>query len=487
MKPGRGHCATGGLTLRAIRVLVALAIVLASAAIAGCLGAKVPPPEDIVPTVDPVVPDLKAVFAMDHDHTDPAAHPAPWNFHAVAHLAPAIPEVDWVTHNELDLAGDLLYAGIRTGMADGRRGPSGFAVYDVSNASAPVFLHFEKSPADADCVGDVKAGPGEGLVVLATQCARNGPVGRGFVVYDVTTPTAPKVVALAPLGFSCHMVDVAVVGGERYVYCADTSGPSAWRLVSTPLGLTPVMINTNLIQEPLAARNAPRAVAEFGVFGTLLLQGPHDMTTQADPLTGDPVVVVSHSYAGVRILDGKDPTLGRVLGAWNGDGAKDFSWIHTAAAAKIQDKRIVVAVTENVVDTPPRLWILDFTDYAKPKVLSEYALAGHDNSHALVFSLHNFQIVGERLYIAAYHGGVWALDLADLANPEPLGYILPHGEHGYKPDQGTFYGIGNDWTTQVWDVVLKDGYVIASDMLSGLHVLHFALDAKGDPALRSFG
>lgn len=462
------------------RVLAA-AVGAFGVALAGCLqgaepvgGSHRPLPfaglsfEDLVPEV----------FEWEHEHTDAAEHRLAWNAELLAHLAPEAAGHDNVVHGELDLAGDVAFAGVG----------HGFMVYGVRDPSRPAFLHYEPAPADAGCVGDVKAGPAEGLLVLATQCAQPGQAQRGFVVYDVADPAAPRVLSKAPPGTACHMADVSLVGGERYVYCADRTGASVWRLVDLPgAPATPVLVNPNFVREPEAAQHAPLAMAEFGVAAPRFLLGAHDMATQPDPLSGEPIVVVSHSYAGVRILDGSRPEEGRVLGAWAGDGASRYSWIHTAQAFEREGRRIVVAVTENVVESPPRLWVLDFSDYAAPRVVAEYALAGQDNSHGLTWSLHNFQVVGTRLYIGVYHAGFWVLDLTDLAAPRPVAFALPAGESPYKPNVGTFFGIGNDWVTQVWDVVVKDGYVLASDMRSGFYVYQVGGDPAGDAGYRSFG
>ena len=457
-------------------------VLIVAALSAGCVAPAALDPEGALGAL----PELAAPFDIDHDHEDPAAHALRWNAELVAHAHPALDGLDWLEMNELDLAGDLLLVGLNAGTVDAGTTEGGFLVFDVADPTAPALLHYERSPAVASCIGDVKSGPAEDQVVLATQCSTERAPERGFVVYDVADPAALTIVAMAPPGTSCHMVDVAVVGGESYVYCAAPAGAQVFRLASTPLGTQAVLVNPNLPTEPQAFLHAPLALDEFGPAAPIFIAGPHDMTTQPDPLTGEPIVIVAHSFAGVRILDGSDPTLGRVLGTWSGEGAKAYSWIHTAQAIEIDGKRIVVAVTENVVNTPPRFWVIDFTDYAAPVLLAEHDLAAQKDSHELVYSLHNFQLVGTRMYMGAYHAGVWALDLADPAAPREIAYALS-GQPVYLKDDGTFFGIGNNWAEQVWDVVVKDGYVLASDMASGLHVYRMAGDPVGDAAHRSIG
>ncbi|HET6404452.1 MAG TPA: hypothetical protein VFH78_07385 [Candidatus Thermoplasmatota archaeon] len=456
-------------------------IVLVLLASAGCVA-----PAAVSPVSLEAPPVLSAVFDIDHDHEDPALHAMTWNATLLAHAHPELDGLGWLEMNELDLMGDLLLVGVNAGKPGEEASEGGFLVFDVSDPTAPALLHYERSPDAASCIGDVKAGPGEAQVTLATQCARDASRGHGFVVYDLADPAAPRVLALAPEGTSCHMVDTSVVGGVSYVYCASAVGAAVFRLTETPLGLQAVLVNPNLPLEPTSARHLPLAMSEFGTAGPLFMVFPHDMTTQPDPLTGEPIVVVSHSYSGIRILDGRDPALGRVLGTWSGEGASSYSWIHTAHAVVMDGRRIVVGITENVVNTPPRFWVVDFTDYANPVLLAEHDLAAQADSHDLVYSLHNFQVVGTRMYVAAYHGGVWALDLADPTAPREVGFALS-GQPVYVKPEGTFWGIGNNWAEQVWDVVVKDGYVFASDMASGLHVYAFEGAALGDASQRSFG
>lgn len=435
----------------------------------------------------PDVPDLAAPFDIDHDHEDTALHATRWNAELVVADHPLFDGLTFVTFEELDLMGEWLLVAVNAGTDTEGTTEGGFLVYDVADPRAPRLLHYEVSPSDARCVGDVKAGPGETQVTLATQCSHDDlGQGRGFVVYDLRDPAAPTVVALGPRKTQCHMVDVSVIDGESYVYCAGRYGAYAYQLVETPIGVEAVLVNPNTVREPTALAHLPHAVGEFGLAGPLFITGPHDMTTQADPLTGEPIVIVSHSYSGIRILDGKDPTLGSVLGVWDGEGASSYSWIHTAQAIEMDGKRIVVGVTENVVNTPPRFWVVDFTDYANPVMLAEHDLAGQKDSRDLVYSLHNFQLVGTRMYVGTYHSGVWVLDLADPTAPREVAFALG-GQETYAKPEGTFLGIGNNWVEQIWDVVVKDGYVFASDMSSGLLVYAVEGDPTGDKAYRSFG
>ena len=101
------------------------------------------------------------------------------------------------------------------------------------------------------------------------------------------------------------------------------------------------------------------------------------------------------------------------------------------------------------------------------------------NNHAGSFSLHNFQIVDGKVYIAMGHGGVWVVDISTpekQSNPVPLGSYYPH-----EPRRD-----GESYSIYPWDVVVHDGYMLTAEGNTGLYVLHFAADPAGDETYDSF-
>jgi hypothetical protein len=101
------------------------------------------------------------------------------------------------------------------------------------------------------------------------------------------------------------------------------------------------------------------------------------------------------------------------------------------------------------------------------------------------YSAHNVQFTMGRVYMGHYHAGVWVIDVdAFLAtDPAPKGDVrtpfaddIPSmGVYLTRDDTGAGPG-------KIWDVVVKDGYVYASDYSLGLFVLHYLGDPLNDPA-----
>jgi hypothetical protein len=145
-------------------------------------------------------------------------------------------------------------------------------------------------------------------------------------------------------------------------------------------------------------------------------------------------------------------------------------------ATLINGTRVIVAIPEYA--NPPTMFLLDATDYSRIKLLSEWTLYPDrdlSGEQAALFSLHNFQIVGHRVYLAMYHGGVWVFDIADPTMPKPVAYTLPRPAEART---GTL--------PLTWDVVVANGYVIALDIPTGLHFFHFVDDPAGDARFDSF-
>ena len=165
------------------------------------------------------------------------------------------------------------------------------------------------------------------------------------------------------------------------------------------------------------------------------------------------------------------------------------------------------------------LWIVDATDFSKLgpaddlksasgpvdtdaelKQNSEDALVTTWTNPAgraagsLTFTPHNQQIVGDRIYLSHYHGGVYVLDASaafpgQKERPKELGFIVPHGEEtrpllGQPPLtglQGRFFTDFPLGRPEVWDAVYWKGYVLAADMTGGF----YSLRHEGDPCIDS--
>lgn len=389
-----------------------------------------------------------------HDHDDAAAHALSTpTMERLASLAPLDFGLPPVIFGEADLLGEdhLVLAGA----------VGGFYVVDVADRAAPRVVSYTPLPG---FVADVKAIESGTFVFVGVQLAGF----TGIQAYHVGVPERPLLAGAFPLEGGCHMLAVY----EGHLYCAPSDATvRIFRIQETAAAALLVPVG---IYAPQGAPLTPLTLRDAGEEFT------HDVTVQADPLTGEPIMLVSFWDYGVRAVDVKDPAHPVEIAAWTGEGADDVyeGNVHTTMAVAVEGRRILITVPEYAVQ--PSVTFLDATDWGNVTVAGVWAAKpdGFGNDDHKQFSTHNFQAVGGRVYMAMYHGGVVVLDASSLEAmrmPRVVGYHLPAGE--------TALGRGGPST---WDVVLKEGHLYALDMRTGLHVLRYAEDTLGDPALTSF-
>ncbi|HUR69087.1 MAG TPA: hypothetical protein VM370_07555 [Candidatus Thermoplasmatota archaeon] len=401
-----------------------------------------------------------------HSHADLAAHRlATPSMTMLARETFASLGISGPAFGEIDLLGDH-YAVVADLLA-------GFYVLDVSDPEHPVPVSFTP---DAGYIADVKASESGDFVFLGIQLAGF----TGVHVFNVAVPERPvftgafPIVGTAPFEGGCHMIEVH----GSYLYCAPNDATvRIFSITETPVTaiLTPVGAYAPQGAPPAPVLAPAAAGDEF----------THDMTVQDDPVTGEPVMFVSFWDYGVRVVDVSDPSSPRELGGWTGEGAEDWGTyggnLHTSMAGLINGKRVVVTIPEYA--EVPSVTLLDASDYGAMTALGVWAphTAEELDGEASTFSMHNFQLVGSTIYLAMYHGGVWVLDASEPTHPVPVGYFLPSEGASTSVPVPIFSGGGQS----VWDVVVKDGVILATDITGGLYALQYAPDA-GAVGLTSF-
>ena len=473
----------------------AFAFVL-SLLVAGCVAApedgSAPETAALGAFVDPIVDD--------HDHAAFEEHAlSTASMALVAHTTMGEDGKAFSYIGEMDTAGDLTVVQVL-----GRGSTPGFVVLDVSDPARPTPVGRAEMPFSY--VVDVKFSPDGKSVFAASQAgptrsrAHSGPAddpvtaalsGNGFTQWDLTDPANPVAVAgglAEPTG--CHMLSVKDLGGALTVFCVANTvlvyqygDQGAWVQVATMgPGTSGAGLDRVLSETVGAGTGAANAF--------LLGAEPHDITVQEDPKEpGRWLATVSYWDFGFRVFDVTDPRDPVELGQWAGDAAQVYEGnVHGAILTLHEGKRVAVVGPELLGQTVPALWVLDMEDLAAPRLLAEWVPPGQHVTQGLLLTVHQFQLVDGRIYLAYNHAGVWVLDLArivagdyreDPARPEVLGYYLPH-------EKVELYDAGTATVPNTWDVNVKDGYVFASDRYTGFYVLHYAGDARGDPALTSF-
>jgi hypothetical protein len=255
----------------------------------------------------------------------------------------------------------------------------------------------------------------------------------------------------------------------------------------------------------------------------------HDTFLQNDP-DGHTYLYIAGGFSkGLLVYDVTDPAAPVRVAAWDLTPECGEDWYsHTVDVTHADGKRIVTMPAEMFTsgaqleedtakgcgavvgngDQPGPLWILDATDFSKLsqtgdtpeqlKAKSEAALIATWTNPAgraagnLTFSPHNQQVVGNRIYVSDYHGGVYVLDATEAfkgrhVRPAELGYIVPNGEasnDAARPLAGAHSPAPTAvprtrGRSSIWDMVVYKGHILAADQVGGFYSLR--LDEQAPP------
>jgi hypothetical protein len=284
------------------------------------------------------------------------------------------------------------------------------------------------------------------------------------------------------------------------------------------------------------------------VEATIVNNEVHDTFIQNDPLDGRTYLYDAAGFAtGFYVYDITDPSQPELVAEWDPTPECDQDWYgHTIDVTHRNGRRYVTMPAElflqkdtntasgmaemtdedkaegcgNFVgngDNVGPLWIVDATDFSKlgpandlksdaeadetdaalkanslAALVTTWTNPAHRAAGSLTFSPHNQQIVGDKIYLSHYHGGVYVLDASAAfagreERPKELGFIVPHGEPT-RPlfGQPELMGIEQRFFTdfplgrpEIWDAFYHRGYVLAADMTGGFYSLHYDGDPTG--------
>ncbi len=369
-----------------------------------------------------------------------------------------------------DAQGSHGTGGARFGEVDVRDGyaalaaissPIGVWIVDVHDPAAPALVGRWNGPSGG-YVTDVKWTSGGGALVASVQ----GSSQSGMFLIDASDKTQPKTSEFLAVEGGVHMMGMMQylpVPGADVVF-----GATAYSN-----GVFPAVVTGDLpVKRFIALGRIPGIVA-------------HDVWLTRDPLTLRTIMYVANSYGGATAFDVTDPTHPDRLGSWAGDGA----YMHTVRAAVVGASRYVFVSPEYFFGTSSRvatLYVLDATDLEGSwSVVGTWRNPGGHAAGNLVFSTHAFQVVGSKVYLAHYHGGVWTLDVTAPAAPATLGHHMTN-DHPSPP--GGAIGWPVDYTVpSAWDVVLDQGHQYIGDITGGLYVLRYRCDETGPGGPTSVG
>jgi hypothetical protein len=368
----------------------------------------------------------------------------------------------------------------------------GVRVFDLADPSAPALVSvFADAAGDPEVYGswtekvivrsvDTPAFTGDLAAVSFQSC--QGEAGfRGFGVYDVTDPAHPQRLGLVDTGPNSngsHELWLQAYPGRAFVYTAQILD----ELSTSPDGTTPGQPDLQIFEVTDPA--APQRVAGWGAWAELGIEPitrrglvtrvnfVHSVQQQGD------VLYVSYWDLGTVQLDMSDPTQPRYLGRTDfrarEEGNAHSSWVTEDAGVLVQtDEDFSPDRRGRIEQSWGYTRLYDNSDPANPRRLSTFELPTTRQNPPPgpgFYTVHDPKIAGDDLYLSYYAEGVVQLDIANPSRPAVTGQFLPPP----TADPRGFFA-GGEPIVNVWGTfVTEDGYVLASDVSSGLWVTRFA-------------
>lgn len=485
----------------------ALLVVLVLAA--GCVApATTPAPEAAATGPDALLWAERALpFGGGHDHFDVAHH--------AGLSTPNFQLVGWdplATDRFAGAGAGAYFCGDARADADGRRlavvhsfySDVAFVIADVTDPAAPVKLGELVLPAgrayDVTLTADgrhvvVGANPSvrapspaaalPGVALWKDACTgATAPVGAlphgpATVLVDVQDPRAPLVVDSFPApALGPHSVTAADVDGRQLV------AVSINNLVHAASHFQFFEVVGGSLELLGAHQAPPRAEAN----GAPVLNGHVDATIAKHPVTGQLLAYLADWDAGMIVLDISDPLVPRELSRFNpytGGGhwvtGVETGNLHEAIPIEgLWDGRHYVLAGQEILGHPAAnptgwVWILDDTDPSDVQLVGRWTLPFDvEWEMPLQFSTHYVSLVGRTMFVALYHGGVWAVDLsteAALRDPPTVGAFVPANA---PPVPAASTGADVVGMPTVMDAVpLPGGDIVVFDGQSGLYVVRY--------------
>ena len=330
----------------------------------------------------------------------------------------------------------------------------------------------------------------------------------GIEVVDASDPTQPRRAQILP---------VVSQGGVHTARSHDIPGKGTYVFgIANSAGV-------NAASGIEIAKFDPDAPVPLQHLSRIEIGETHDTFIQNDPYDGRTYLYIAGGYSkGLLVYDVTDPAAPKRVAAWDLTPECTRDWYsHTVDVTHVDGRRIVTMPAEVFTsgtqpaaqqelgcgtvggngDQPGPLWILDATDFSKlsqqgdtaeelKRKSEETLIATWTNPSGraagnLTFSPHNQQVVGDRIYLSDYHGGVFVLDAAAAfrgrhERPRELGYIVPNGEASTEDARPLAGAQGPGMAaprtrgrSSIWDMVFYKGHILAADQVGGFYSLRY--------------
>jgi hypothetical protein len=458
-----------------------------------------------------------------HDHDDVTQHRLKCRMEQAAFdsLSGELGARPDVMLGEMDVEADLAAVGVAYP-------ESGFLLFDVSDPSQPKFLSWyrgsecEGALIDVDCGAYVDLSEDGTAAFLSVQDISVVPGGApafgidpvstpGVYVVDVSDPRSPMRTQIYPVvsaggvhTSNSHVIPQGPEGagrapGEYLFSVANGFGVEVTRV--DRVGGKPLLTPVNRID----------------------IDEVHDTFLQDDPTTGRTLMYVAAGYdTGFLVYDVTDPATPQLLAEWDLTPQCEEDWYsHTIDVTTRDGRRFVTMPAELFEggeqspedqaqgcgqvagngDKAGPLWIVDATDLAslgqpedsestleaksRATLVATWTNPANRAAGNLTFSPHNQQIVGDRIFLSSYHGGVYVLDASAAfagrrERPTELGFVVPHGdetrpyyEPTIEPQVIPFFSTFELGRSTIWDQFFYKGYSLAADMVGGFYSLRY--------------
>jgi len=417
---------------------------------------------------------------------------------------------------------------------------SGVVLFDVKNPAKPRFLSWyrgsecEQAAMDINCGAFVDISPKGDVAYLSVQSLSIVPGGLpkpgvrpvsapGVELVDIRDRSNPQLLTVYPV-----LSEGGVHTVRSHVIPEDPNGDGP----RDPGEYVFSLANGVGIDIARVTRSGSEITIEPWNFITLGEGGVHDTYIENDPISHRTYLYLAGGFAtGFYVFDVTDPIEIETVAEWDLTPECTEDWYaHTIDVAYRGKRRYVTLPSEmfdqgpmfeeeqaagcgNVVGNGDRagpLWIVDATKWGKlgrfyfsgdgeddtPEQVatkSKAALratwtnpAGRAGGN-LIFSPHNQQIVGNRIYLSHYHGGVYVLNARKVFSgkrkaPVEVGFIVPNAAPGrpvFEPalqPVDPFFTEHLGWRPSIWDAYWYKRHVLAADMVGGFYSLQWRGD-----------
>lgn len=412
---------------------------------------------------------------------------------------------------------------------------AGFLLFDVKNPAKPKFLSWYRSSecdqlyADVNCGAfvDLSAKGDVAFLSLQTLTVHPGVVPNSALrpfsapaveIIDITDRSKPALLDIYPI-----VSEGGVHTTRSHIIPADPNddGPRAAGEYLFSIA--------NGVGIDIAAVRRDGGTPYLEQVNSLALSSWHDTFIENDPIDHRTYLYIAGGFeTGFQVYDVTDPYVPTPVANWDLTPDCFSDWYAHTIDVTYRGKRRYVTLPSEMFDQGPvsdeekaagcgnvigngdragPMWIIDASKWDKLGAL-HYSVEGESDTGEvlaqkskdtlvttwtnpagraggnLIFSPHNQQIVGNRIYLSHYHGGVYVLDATAAFKgkrkpPREVGYILPIAgpgrpvfERQIQPLE-PFFTEHLGWRPSIWDAYWYKGHVLSADMVGGFYSLQW--------------